>query len=218
MSGSACRGRGLRGGSRARVRLGIPASLSNLCGGPRRSSEPPALLADSSDPSSPGRRPLQAGSPFRETDRQPGKAERRRPRPDPAGTGPPRAGATGMSEARQGTDESDESQCDSGIESLRSLRSLPETTPASASRAPGGTGPQPWTPPPGTSKEPQEKEDTDGERADSTYGSSSLTESWTFWGGPETENPPLGSPLPAAGALSPQQLEALTYISEDGDT
>ncbi|XP_027983773.1 NF-kappa-B inhibitor epsilon [Eptesicus fuscus] len=117
-----------------------------------------------------------------------------------------------MSEARKGTDESDESQCDSGIESLRSLRSLPDTTPASASRPPGGTGPQPWTHPPGTPKEPQEKEDTDGERADSTYGSSSLTEPWTFCGCSETENPPPGSPL------SPQQLEALTYISEDGDT
>lgn len=143
---------------------------------------------------------------------------RRSPQPEPAGTGPPRAGAAGMSEARKGTDESDESQCDSGIESLRSLRSLPETTPASASRPPGGTGPQPWTHPPGTPKEPQEKEDTDGERADSTYGSSSLTEPWTFSEGPETENPPPGSPLPPAGALSPQQLEALTYISEDGDT
>lgn len=123
-----------------------------------------------------------------------------------------------MSEARKGTDESDESQCDSGIESLRSLRSLPETAPASASRPPGGTGPQPWTHPPGTAKGLQDKEDADGERADSTYGSSSLTESLTFWGGPEAENPPPGSPLPAAGPLSPQQLEALTYISEDGDT
>ncbi|KAM5286364.1 NF-kappa-B inhibitor epsilon [Hipposideros larvatus] len=123
-----------------------------------------------------------------------------------------------MSEARKGPDESDETQYDSGIESLRSLRSLPEPTPAPASRPSDGGGPQPWTHPPGTAKEPQEKEDTDGERADSTYGSSSLTEPLTFLGCLETENPSPGSPLPPAGALSPQQLEALTYISEDGDT
>ena len=144
---------------------------------------------------------------------------RRSPEPDPAWTGPPRAGAAGMSEARKGTDEPDESQCDSGIECLRSLRSLPESTPASASGPSEGGGPEPWTHhPPGTAKQPQEKEDTDGERADSIYGSSSLTESLTFWGGPETENPSPGSPPPPVGVLSPQQLEALTYISEDGDT
>lgn len=123
-----------------------------------------------------------------------------------------------MSEARKATDESDESQCDSGIESLRSLRSLPEPSPAAAPRPPGGAGPQPWTHPPGAGQEPPEKEDADGERADSTYGSSSLTEPLTFLGVPETEHPAPGPPLPAAGALSPQQLEALTYISEDGDT
>lgn len=178
----------------------------------------PKLLTDSSDPSSPGRRTLQAERPSRKTNLQPGKAARRSPEPDLAWTGPPRAGAAGMSEARKGTDESDESQYDSGIESLRSLRSLPETTPPSAPGPSGGGGPQPWTHPPGTAKEPQEKEETDGERADSTYGSSSLIEPLTFWEGPETENPPPGSPLPPAGPLSPQQLEALTYISEDGDT
>lgn len=123
-----------------------------------------------------------------------------------------------MSEARKGPDETDESQYDSGIESLRSLRSLPEPTPAPASGPSDGGGPQPWTHPPGTAKEPQEKEDTDGERADSTYGSSSLTEPLPLLGGTETENPAPRSQLPAAGALSPQQLEALTYISEDGDT
>ncbi|CAD7677888.1 unnamed protein product [Nyctereutes procyonoides] len=123
-----------------------------------------------------------------------------------------------MSEARKGPDETDESQYDSGIESLRSLRSLPEPTPAPASRPSEGGGPQPWTRPPGTAEEPREKEDTDGERTDSTYGSSSLTEPLPLLGGTEAEDPAPRSPLPAAGALSPQQLEALTYISEDGDT
>ncbi|XP_058410229.1 NF-kappa-B inhibitor epsilon [Diceros bicornis minor] len=125
-----------------------------------------------------------------------------------------------MSEARKGPDETDESQYDSGIESLRSLRSLPEPAPAPASVSgpSDGGGSQPWTHPPRTAKEPQEKEDTDGERADSTYGSSSLTEPLTLLRSPETEDPAPGSPLPPAGALNPQQLEALTYISEDGDT
>nr|XP_025846784.1 NF-kappa-B inhibitor epsilon [Vulpes vulpes] len=116
-----------------------------------------------------------------------------------------------MSEARKGPDETDESQYDSGIESLRSLRSLPEPTPAPASRPSDGGGPRPWPRPPGTAEEPREKEDADGERTDSTYGSSSLTEPLPLLRGTEAEDP-------AAGALSPQQLEALTYISEDGDT
>ncbi|OWK13226.1 NFKBIE, partial [Cervus elaphus hippelaphus] len=129
-----------------------------------------------------------------------------------------RAGAAGMSEARKGPDETDENQYDSGIESLRSLRSLPESTPRPVSGPSDGGGPQPWIHPPGTAKEPEEKEDTDGERADSTYGSSSLTEPLSLSGDPRTEDAVSDSPLPAAGALSPQQLEALTYISEDGDT
>uniref|UniRef100_A0A2K5L823 NF-kappa-B inhibitor epsilon n=1 Tax=Cercocebus atys TaxID=9531 RepID=A0A2K5L823_CERAT len=122
-----------------------------------------------------------------------------------------------MSEARKGPDEADESQYDSGIESLRSLRSLPEPTSAPAS-GPSDGSPQPCTHPPGPAKEPQQKEDADGERADSTYGSSSLTESLSLLGGPEAEDPAPRPPLPHVGALSPQQLEALTYISEDGDT
>ncbi|KAM9234754.1 NF-kappa-B inhibitor epsilon isoform 2-T2 [Dugong dugon] len=121
-----------------------------------------------------------------------------------------------MSEARKGPDEADESQYDSGIESLRSLRSLPESTPASGPSDSGS--PQPWTQPRGNAKEPHEKEDADGERADSTYGSSSLIEPLPLLGGAEAEDPAPGSPLPPAGALSPQQLEALTYISEEGDT
>ncbi|KAG3289563.1 NFKB inhibitor epsilon [Ictidomys tridecemlineatus] len=123
-----------------------------------------------------------------------------------------------MSEARKGPDEADESQCDSGIESLRSLRSLPEPTPATGSRPSDGCSPQPWTHPPSSSKEPREKEDGDGERADSTYDSSSLTEPLPLLGDPEAEDPAPGSSLPSARALSPQQLEAFTYISEDGDT
>uniref|UniRef100_A0A8C5XE39 NF-kappa-B inhibitor epsilon n=2 Tax=Microcebus murinus TaxID=30608 RepID=A0A8C5XE39_MICMU len=178
----------------------------------------PALLAHPLEPHSPARRPLRAGRPLCQGDLQPGKAARRSPEPDPARTGPPRAGAAGMSEARKGPDEADESQCDSGIESLRSLRSLPEPTPAPAPGPSDGGGPQTWTHPPGTAEEPQGKEDADGERADSTYGSSSLTEPLSLLGGLDAEDPAPRSPLPPTGALSPQQLEALTYISEDGDT
>uniref|UniRef100_H0XR33 NF-kappa-B inhibitor epsilon n=2 Tax=Otolemur garnettii TaxID=30611 RepID=H0XR33_OTOGA len=123
-----------------------------------------------------------------------------------------------MSEARKGADEADESQYDSGIESLRSLRSLPEPTPTPASGPSDGGGPQPWTHAPGTAKEPQEKEDADGERADSTYGSSSLSEPLSLLGGLEAVDPAPRPSLPPTGTLSPQQLEALTYISEDGDT
>ncbi|KAL6037653.1 hypothetical protein STEG23_020034 [Scotinomys teguina] len=123
-----------------------------------------------------------------------------------------------MSDARKGPDEADDSQCDSGIESLRSLRSLPEPT-ASPVLGPSHRGcPQPWSHPPETHKELEEKEDTDGERADSTYASSSLTESLPLLGRPEVEDPAPDSPLPHTEVLSPQQLEALTYISEDGDT
>ncbi|XP_021004881.1 NF-kappa-B inhibitor epsilon isoform X2 [Mus caroli] len=125
-----------------------------------------------------------------------------------------------MSDARKGPDEADDSQCDSGIESLRSLRSLPEPTAAPSSGSSQSGCPQPWSHAPGTHKEP-EKEDVDGERADSTYASSSLTESFPLLEKPEAKDPSPpapGSLLPPAGVLSPQQLEALTYISEDGDT
>lgn len=125
-----------------------------------------------------------------------------------------------MSDARKGPDEADDSQCDSGIESLRSLRSLPEPTAAPGSGSSHSGCPQPWSHAPETHKEP-EKEDADGERADSTYASSSLTESFLLLERPEAKDPSPpapGTPLPPAGVLSPQQLEALTYISEDGDT
>lgn len=125
-----------------------------------------------------------------------------------------------MSDARKEPDEADDSQCDSGIESLRSLRSLPEPAAALVSGPSHRGCPQPWSHPPETHKEPGEKEDADGERVDSTYASSSLTltESLPLLGRPEVEDPAPGSPLPHTEVLSPQQLEALTYISEDGDT
>ncbi|XP_006882002.1 PREDICTED: NF-kappa-B inhibitor epsilon [Elephantulus edwardii] len=127
-----------------------------------------------------------------------------------------------MSEARKGPDEADESQCDSGIESLRSLRSLPEPTPAPVPGPSDDSDSQPWTQPRGSAEKEDadaEKEDGDGERADSTYDSSSLTGPLTLLGDPEAKDPAPGSPLLLpAGTLSPQQLEALTYISEEGDT
>ncbi|XP_004846508.1 NF-kappa-B inhibitor epsilon isoform X2 [Heterocephalus glaber] len=102
-----------------------------------------------------------------------------------------------MSEARKDPAEADDGQCDSGIESLRSLRSLPEPGPATPGDA---------------------KEDAEGERAYSAYDSVSLTEPLPLPGVPEPEHPGPCSPLPPTGPLSAQQLEALTYISEDGDT
>ncbi|KAM5263274.1 NF-kappa-B inhibitor epsilon [Ctenodactylus gundi] len=124
-----------------------------------------------------------------------------------------------MSQARKSHDEADESQCDSGIESLRSLRSLPEASPASpCGRSDEGGDPQAWARPPGAACGPRDGEDAEGERADSTYGSSSLADALLGLGGPAPAEPGRASPPPPAGALSPQQLEALTYISEDGDT
>ncbi|XP_004605999.2 NF-kappa-B inhibitor epsilon [Sorex araneus] len=96
-----------------------------------------------------------------------------------------------MSEARKGPDEADESQYDSGIESLRSLRSLPEP-------------PGPCPAPRGPAEEPH------GQRPDPACGPAPPADARPLSGSPGTE--------PPAGALSPQQLEALTYISEDGDT
>ncbi|XP_074093168.1 NF-kappa-B inhibitor epsilon [Macrotis lagotis] len=93
-----------------------------------------------------------------------------------------------MSGPGKGPDEADEGQCDSGIESWRSLRSLPEP---------------PLSPGPADAGPPRPSEQDGGERADSACGAS-----WLGPGGPEARLGPLG----------PQQLEALTYISEDGDT
>lgn len=78
--------------------------------------------------------------------------------------------------------EGEDGQCDSGIESLRSL--------------PGG------------------RETAAEERLDSSYGSGALPE--PLPGLPaacRAEEPP-----PPPEGLSRQQLEALTYVSEDGDT
>lgn len=102
-----------------------------------------------------------------------------------------------MSGTRKDLAESDDSQCDSGIESLRSLRSLPESGPETPS-AP--------------------KENAESERAYSAYASASLAEPLPLPGVSEPEYSGPRSPLPHAGPLSAQQLEALTYISEDGDT
>lgn len=116
-----------------------------------------------------------------------------------------------MSEAPKGPDEAEEGQCDSGIESLRSLRSFPEPTATPSAQAQAQA---PAAPSLGAPQASGPKEDPDAERTDSTYGSSSLTDApWPWPGDPELEPPAADTPR-----LSLQQLEALTYISEDGDT
>uniref|UniRef100_A0A8C3SPE2 NFKB inhibitor epsilon n=1 Tax=Chelydra serpentina TaxID=8475 RepID=A0A8C3SPE2_CHESE len=111
---------------------------------------------------------------------------------------------------RKESSELEEGQCDSGIYSIPSIRSLP---------GPPGDGEHP----PGlgdTLREkdsgPLGKEGTDPleaeERIDSTYGSASLTEHLAALGQLPVEE------AEALEGLSRQQLEALTYISEDGDT
>lgn len=120
-----------------------------------------------------------------------------------------------MSGAPKGPEDAEEGQCDSGIESLRSLRSLPEPTGSPSTQAGEGDRAQsPAAPSLGPPQPSGPKEDPDAERTDSTYGSSSLTDpSWTWPGDPEVE-----PAAPDTPRLSLQQLEALTYISEDGDT
>ncbi|XP_072498410.1 NF-kappa-B inhibitor epsilon [Notamacropus eugenii] len=121
-----------------------------------------------------------------------------------------------MSEPGKGPDEPDEGQYDSGIESWRSLRSLPEP-PLTSGPPDGCPPPRSGTRPPSGTKEDLKEED--GERMDSAYGSSSLTETLPPLGAPEAVEG--GEPREqevGVGPLSPQQLEALTYISEDGDT
>lgn len=100
--------------------------------------------------------------------------------------------------------EGEEGQCDSGIESLRSLpggRETPAaTTTATATEVPPATETL--------------AETTAEERLDSSYGSGALPE--PLPGPPaacRAEEPP-----PPPEGLSRQQLEALTYLSEDGDT
>ncbi|NXD26951.1 IKBE inhibitor, partial [Spelaeornis formosus] len=93
--------------------------------------------------------------------------------------------------------EGEDGQCDSGIESLRSLPGGRETPAAAEGPAAG----------------PDEtlEETLAEERLDSSYGSGALPEAL-----PEA---PGGRPEePRPEGLSRQQLEALTYLSEDGDT
>lgn len=100
--------------------------------------------------------------------------------------------------------EGEDGQCDSGIESLRSLPGGRETPAAAvavvAETPPAEIPPAAGIPPADTFAEAAAAE----ERLDSSYGSGALPE-------------PLPAP-PAAKGLSRQQLEALAYLSEDGDT
>ncbi|NXL30029.1 IKBE inhibitor, partial [Glaucidium brasilianum] len=99
--------------------------------------------------------------------------------------------------------EGEDGQCDSGIESLRSLpggREIPP--PAAAAETP--------SPAADTLAETVAAE----ERLDSSYSSGALPE-------PLPGLPVAGraeEPSPPPAGLSRQQLEALTYLSEDGDT
>lgn len=97
--------------------------------------------------------------------------------------------------------EGEDGQCDSGIESLRSLPGGRET-PA----APEGPPAAPEESLPETLAEAAE------ERLDSSYGSGALPELPGAPGG-RPEEPP-----PRPEELSRQQLNALGYLSEDGDT
>ncbi|KAM9196889.1 NF-kappa-B inhibitor epsilon isoform 2-T2 [Mergus octosetaceus] len=101
--------------------------------------------------------------------------------------------------------EGDEGQCDSGIESLRSL--------------PGGRDAPAGVEPPVPAEEPPEEkrpgeEPPAEERLDSSYGSGALPEALPrLPAACGTEEPP-----PADEGLSRRQLEALNFVSEDGDT
>ncbi|XP_075564169.1 NF-kappa-B inhibitor epsilon [Pelecanus crispus] len=101
--------------------------------------------------------------------------------------------------------EGEDGQCDSGIESLRSLSGGREIPPAAAA-------PAAEVPPAAETL----AETLAEERLDSSYGSGALPEALP--GLPaacRAEEPP---PPPPPQGLSRQQLEALTYVSEDGDT
>lgn len=98
--------------------------------------------------------------------------------------------------------EGEDGQCDSGIESLRSLPGGKETPAAPES-------------PPSAPEETLAEAAAAEERLDSSYGSGTLPEALPgLPGAPEgrPEEPP-----PRPEELSRQQL-ALTYLSEDGDT
>ncbi|KAM6433716.1 NF-kappa-B inhibitor epsilon [Rhynochetos jubatus] len=103
--------------------------------------------------------------------------------------------------------EGEDGQCDSGIESLRSLPGGRET-PAATAASPETPPADPETPP-ATAETLVAAE----ERLDSSYGSGALPE--PLPGLPAAC--PAEEPPPPAG-LSRQQLQALTYLSEDGDT
>uniref|UniRef100_A0A8C5MYH9 NF-kappa-B inhibitor epsilon n=1 Tax=Leptobrachium leishanense TaxID=445787 RepID=A0A8C5MYH9_9ANUR len=100
----------------------------------------------------------------------------------------------------------EDGRCDSGI--AESVQSLCEDGPPRLYALEEEEG---HSPPPG---DPEDKtpEGPELERVDSAYGSSSLIE-------PESAPPPAQRPpSPETPRLDPQQLENLTYVSEDGDT
>lgn len=99
--------------------------------------------------------------------------------------------------------EGEDGQCDSGIESLRSLPGGRET-PA----APEG--------PPAAPEETFAEAAAAEERLDSSYGSGALPEALPGLPGSPGGRPE--EPPPRPEGLSRQQLDALTYLSEDGDT
>lgn len=105
--------------------------------------------------------------------------------------------------------EGEDGQCDSGIESLRSLPGGRET-PAAADIPPAAADI-----PPTAAAETLATETAAEERLDSSYGSGALAEALA--GLPAACRPEEPPPPPPEG-LSRQQLEALTYVSEDGDT
>lgn len=98
--------------------------------------------------------------------------------------------------------EGEDGQCDSGIESLRSLPGGRET-PAAPEGPPAA---------PETLAEAAAAE----ERLDSSYGSGALPEALPGLPGSPGGRPE--EPPPRSEGLSRQQLDALTYLSEDGDT
>ncbi|NXJ75501.1 IKBE inhibitor, partial [Trogon melanurus] len=115
--------------------------------------------------------------------------------------------------------EGEDGQCDSGIESLRSLPGGREIPPAAATEIiPPPAAATEIIPPPAAAENPSAAPETSAaaeERLDSSYGSGALPEALP--GLPAACRPEEPPPPPPEG-LSQQQLEALTYVSEDGDT